>query len=200
MDKTQIKELESRFVTIPLDLLEPNEGQLEGLPANPRKISESKFELLKENIMQYPEMLELRRMKVYPLDNGHYIVIDGNMRLRAMQELGHKDAPCVLLPKETTIESLQAYATLGNVGFGKWDWDMLANEWDAAKLSAWGVDLFICEQELNPDDFCSDGDESKTKKGEKITIILPEKLIGSKDEMKALLEDGLKAYEGVTVK
>ena len=198
MDKDQA--IESNFVTIGLDLLEPNEGQLEGLPANPRLIYESKLQLLKENIMQYPEMLVLRRMKVYPLDNGHYIVIDGNMRLRAMKELGHEDAPCVVIPKETPVERLQAYAALANVGFGKWEWDMMANEWDAAQLSAWGVDLFISEAELNPDDFCSDGDESKTKNGEKITVVLPESLIGSKDEIRVILEDGLKAYEGVTVK
>ena len=77
---------------------------------------------------------------------------------------------------------------------------MLGNEWDAAQLSAWGVDLFISEAELNPDDFCSDGDESKTKNGEKIVIVLPEKLIGSKDEIRVILENGLKAYDGVTVK
>jgi hypothetical protein len=117
-----------------------------------------------------------------------------------MMELGYDSAPCIVVPKETPIERLKAYSVIDNNGFGKWDWDMLANEWDAAQLSAWGVDLFISEAELNPDDFCSDGDESKTKKGEKITIILPEKLIGSKDEIKGILENGLKAYEGVSVK
>lgn len=194
------KDIKSLFVWLPLSELEPNEGQLDGLPANPRKISESKLELLKENIMQYPEMLELHRMKVYPLENGHYIIVDGNMRHRALTELGWENAPCVIIPKETPTDRLQAYAALCNVGFGRWEWDMLGNEWDAAQLSAWGVDLFISEAELNPDDFCSDGDESKTKNGEKIVIVLPEKLIGSKDEIRVILENGLKAYDGVTVK
>lgn len=194
------KDIESRFVTIALGLLEPNEGQLEGLPANPRKISESKMDLLKANLQQYPEMLSMRGLLVYPLDNGHYIIIGGNMRHRAMTELGYDSAPCIVIPKETDIERLKAYSVIDNNGFGKWDWDMLANEWDAAQLSAWGVDLFISEAELNPDDFCSDGDESKTKNGEKITIILPANLKDSKDEIKRILDEGLKAYEGVSVK
>ncbi len=194
------KDIESRFVTIALGLLEPNEWQLEGLPANPRKISESKMDLLKANLQQYPEMLSMRGLLVYPLDNGHYIIIGGNMRHRAMTELGYDSAPCIVIPKETDIERLKAYSVIDNNGFGKWDWDMLANEWDAAQLSAWGVDLFISEAELNPDDFCGEGDESKTKNGEKITIILPANLKDSKDEIKRILDEGLKAYEGVSVK
>lgn len=193
-------ELESAFVSIGLELLEPNEGQLEGLPSNPRMISESKMELLKANIAQYPEMLSMRGLMVYPLDNGHYIIIGGNMRYRAMIELGYCTAPCIVVQKGTDMERLKAYSVIDNSGFGKWDWDMLANEWDAAQLSSWGVDLFISEAELNPDDFCSDGDESKTKNGEKIVIVLPTKLKEKKDEIRTILENGLKAYDGVSVK
>ena len=193
-------ELESAFVSIGLELLEPNEGQLEGLPSNPRKISESKMELLKANIAQYPEMLSMRGLMVYPLDNGHYIIIGGNMRYRAMIELGYCTAPCIVVPKGTDMERLKAYSVIDNSGFGKWDWDMLANEWDAAQLSSWGVDLFISVAELNPDDFCSDGDESKTKNGEKIVIVLPTKLKEKKDEIRTILENGLKSYDGVSVK
>ncbi|MBQ6771353.1 MAG: ParB N-terminal domain-containing protein [Bacteroidales bacterium] len=138
MDKDQA--IESNFVTIGLDLLEPNEGQLEGLPANPRKISESKMDLLKANLQQYPEMLSMRGLMVYPLDNGHYIIIGGNMRHRAMMELGYDSAPCIVIPKETDIERLKAYSVIDNNGFGKWDWDMLANEWDEDLLNGWGID------------------------------------------------------------
>lgn len=158
------------------------------------------MDLLKANIQQYPEMLSMRVLLVYPLDNGHYIIIGGNKRHRAMTELGYDSAPCIVIPKETDIERLKAYSVIDNNGFGKWDWDMLANEWDAAQLSDWGVDLFISEAELNPDDFCSDGNESKTKNGEKIVIILSAMLKDSRDEIKRILDDGLKAYEGVSVK
>ena len=136
-------EHELPFVWMNIGILEPNCGQLDGLPANPRKISEWKMDLLKANIQQYPEMLSMRVLLVYPLDNGHYIIIGGNKRHRAMTELGYDSAPCIVIPKETDIERLKAYSVIDNNGFGKWDWDMLANEWDAAQLSDWGVDLFI---------------------------------------------------------
>ena len=102
------KDIESRFVTIALGLLEPNEGQLEGLPANPRKISESKMDLLKANLQQYPEMLSMRGLLVYPLDNGHYIIIGGNMRHRAMTELGYDSAPCIVKVRPRTAKRLQS--------------------------------------------------------------------------------------------
>jgi len=69
----------NEFITISLSKLEPNEGQLEGLPSNPRQITEAKMALLKQNIKQYPEMLKLRSLMVYPMDNGKYIIIGGNM-------------------------------------------------------------------------------------------------------------------------
>ena len=131
----------NEFITISLSKLEPNEGQLEGLPSNPRQITEAKMALLKQNIKQYPEMLKLRSLMVYPMDNGKYVIIGGNMRYRAMSELGMKDAPCVVIPKQTDVETLKAYTIIDNNGFGKYDWDMLASEWDEYQLEDWGVDL-----------------------------------------------------------
>lgn len=134
MDKSTIQ-------NISISQLEMNEGQLAGLPANPREILDSKFEQLKQNIMNYPEYLKYNTLKVYPLDNGNYIIIGGNMRYRALTELGYTDIPCAVLPKETSIEQLKAYTILDNNGFGKWDWDMLANEWNADDLDFWGLDI-----------------------------------------------------------
>lgn len=141
----------NEFITISLSKLEPNEGQLEGLPSNPRQITEAKMALLKQNIKQYPEMLNLRGLMVYPLENGKYIIIGGNMRYRAMSELGMKDAPCVVIPKQTDVETLKAYTIIDNNGFGKYDWDMLANEWDEYELKEWGCDLPKSLEEENKD-------------------------------------------------
>ena len=195
------KELESVFVYLPIGKLEPNEGQLEGLPANPRKITPEKLEQLKMDIQEYPEMLEMTGVLVYPLDNGNYIIICHNQSYRAVKELGWKKVPCAILPKDTSMDRLKAYAVIDNNSFGKWDWDMLANEWDALQLSAWGVALFISEEEIKADDFCSDGDESKTKNnGGKINVLIPEKLAEKRAEICRILDEGLKAYEGVIVK
>lgn len=130
-------------VMLPLSVIEPNEGQLEGLPSNPRSITREKLALLKKSVQEHPDMLSLRGLLVYQLDSGHYIAIGGNMRLKVMQELGYTEAPCVIVPKETPIEEIKAYSVIDNNGFGKWDWDMLANEWDEKQLADWGVDLPI---------------------------------------------------------
>jgi len=125
-----------------LDLLEENEGQLFGLPANPRDIAPEKFELLKADIQKYPQFLQYNALKVYPIEDGKYIVIGGNMRCKALKELGYKEVPCVVIPKETHVEELKAYVILDNSGFGRWDWAKLSSEdWDAAQLEDWGVDL-----------------------------------------------------------
>jgi hypothetical protein len=125
---------------IDIRLLCRNTGQIEGLPKNPRFIRDEKFELLKKSIQENPEMLSLRELLVYPLD-GKYIVIGGNMRLEACKALGYKTVPCKVLDAATTVEQLKAYTVKDNAGFGEWDWDMLANEWDSAQLTEWGVDV-----------------------------------------------------------
>ena len=133
----------TKIIILPLDEIEVNKGQLEGLPSNPRSITREKMELLKTNITDYPEMLSLRSLLIYPIDDSKYILIGGNMRYRALKELGYTEAPCIIIPKETSIEQLKAYTIIDNNGFGKWSWDMLANEWDELQLVEWGVDLPI---------------------------------------------------------
>lgn len=125
---------------IPLSKLVANTGQIEGLPKNPRSIRDEKFAKLVQSLKDDPEMLDLRELLVYPLEKK-FVVIGGNMRLLAMRDLGFKDAPCKVLDKDTPAPKLRAYATKDNVGFGDWDWDALANEWDAAELEDWGMDL-----------------------------------------------------------
>ena len=127
---------------LPLSKLVGNTGQIEGLPKNPRIIRDEKFAKLKKSIEDDPEMLELRELLVYP-HGDRYVVIGGNMRLRAMIECGHREAPCKVLDKATPPEKLRAYAAKDNVGFGEWDYDQLANEWDAGDLDDWGLDLPI---------------------------------------------------------
>lgn len=125
---------------IKISQIKVNKGQIEGLPKNPRFVKDDKFKKLVKSIEENPEMLGYRELLVYPHE-GKYIVIGGNMRLRACKELGYKEIPCKVLPQETTLEQLKAYTIKDNSGFGEWDWDLLANEWDADLLEDWGVDL-----------------------------------------------------------
>lgn len=197
-----LKAIAADFVSIGMDMLELNEGQLDGLPANPREILESKLDLLKKDIQAYPELMNYRMLLVYPLDNGKYIIIGGNMRYRALIELGFKDAPCVIIPKETSIEKLKAYTILDNSGFGKWEWSMLANEWDSDALAAWGLDLPMDESEINVDDFFDKLENAAEKdKGEKITVSIPGEHSDQKEEIKSLIEQVLAdRYEGIKIK
>ena len=125
---------------IKINKIEVNKGQIEGLPKNPRFVRDDKFKKLVKSIEDNPEMLEYRELLVYP-HKGKYVVIGGNMRLRACKELGYKEVPCKVLPQDATIEQLKAYTIKDNNGYGEWDFDLLANEWECDLLDEWGVDL-----------------------------------------------------------
>ena len=125
---------------IALTRLQLNSGQLEGLPQNPRYIKDEKFHDLCRSIETSPEFLDARPLLVYPLDGGNFITICGNMRLRACRELGMKEAPCYVFPKNTHIEKLREYTIKDNVPFGQTDWDVL-KEWDMEELKEWSFDV-----------------------------------------------------------
>lgn len=126
--------------TIKIKDLATNDGQIEGLPKNPRQIRDHRYEKLKKSIEDAPEMLQLRELLVYP-HGGKYVIIGGNMRYRACKELGYKELPCKVLDAETPVEKLRQYAIKDNENFGEYDWDLVANEWDTAELEDWGVEL-----------------------------------------------------------
>jgi len=107
--------------------------------ANPRFIRDEKFKKLLKSIQEFPKMMELRPI-VYDTDGT---VLGGNMRLRALQELGYKDIPdnWAVAADTLTDQEKKRFIIEDNVGFGEWDFDMLANEWDSQELSDWGVDL-----------------------------------------------------------
>lgn len=132
--------MEVKTQDISIKLIEANKGQIEGLPKNPRLIKDHKFEKLVKSIEENPEMLNMRELLVYP-HGGKFIVIGGNMRLEALKKLGYKSAPCKVIPESATVEQLRAYTIKDNNGYGEWDFDLLAGEWDVAELSDWGLDF-----------------------------------------------------------
>lgn len=142
MEKTNLVQ----SVMLPLSKIEANRGQILGLPKNPRVIRDAKFEILKKSIQEDPEMTALREILVIEY-GSKYVIIGGNMRFRAMQDLGIKQAPCKIIPAGTDVEKLKAYTIKDNAGFGDWDWDDLANEWADEPLSDWGVDVWETEEE-----------------------------------------------------
>lgn len=111
-------------------------SQVKTNPNNPRLIKDHKFKKLVKSIKEFPEMLEIRPI-VVDKDN---IVLGGNMRLRACQEAGLKEV-YILKASQLTEKQQREFIIKDNVGFGEWDWDDLANEWDAEELEDWGLDL-----------------------------------------------------------
>lgn len=126
---------------IDISRVRPNEGQIEGLPANPRIIKNERFKKLVKSIRDLPEMTEARDLLVYP-HGGEYVVIGGNMRLQAYRQLGWKEVPCCVLPQDMPPEKLRQVAIKDNLPYGEDDWDMLANEWDSRELDDWGFDVW----------------------------------------------------------
>jgi len=126
--------------SIKISLLVSNTGQIPGLPKNPRLIKDEKYLKLIQSLKDDPEMLELRELIVFPFE-GKYVVIAGNMRLKAMSELKYTDAPCKVLDAGTPVEKLKAYTIKDNIGYGDHAWDELSAEWDVEQLEEWGLDI-----------------------------------------------------------
>lgn len=156
------------YRTIKLDALELNDGQLQGVPKNPRFIKDEKFEDLKQSIRESPEFLRANTLKVYQLKNKNYIVIGGNMRLRACRELQMKEVPCYVFPQSTTLKKLREYAIKDNMAYGQIDWEAIANEWDEEELDEWAFDTMpdFEEEDLEPLDKDKEESEEKEEKAD----------------------------------
>lgn len=126
-------------------------SKIKANPNNPRIIKDDKFAKLVKSIQEFPKMLELRPIVV----NDDMIVLGGNMRLKACKEAGLKEVP-VIKASDLTEEQQKEFIIKDNVGFGEWDWNDLANNWEAEKLEEWGLDIPGFEAEVleaEEDDF-----------------------------------------------
>ena len=117
-------------------------------PKNPRVIKDGKFQKLVKSIQEFPDMLNKRPLIVFTDVDDKYVVLGGNMRLKALNELKYKEIP-VIIADEWTEEQKAEFLIKDNVGFGEWDWDSLANEWDAEKLDEWGLNVPIFADDVD---------------------------------------------------
>jgi len=108
-------------------------------PNNPRVLRDDKFQKLKQSITEFPKMLSLRPMVI----DENNVVLGGNMRLRALQELGFTDVEDAWVKRSSdlTEDEKKRFIIADNVAFGEWDWDTLANDWDVVDLEAWGLEI-----------------------------------------------------------
>jgi ParB-like chromosome segregation protein Spo0J len=151
-------------------------SEIKSNPNNPRIIKDDKFAKLVKSIKEFPEMLKLRPIVV----NDDMIVLGGNMRLKACKEAGLKEVP-IIKASDLTEEQQKEFIIKDNVGFGEWDWEQLANEWDSEQLEAWGLDIpaFETDEILEQKDL---SDELK----ETYEVIIT---CGNESEQEATFED-----------
>lgn len=113
-------------------------------PDNPRFIKDAKFEKLKKSIKDFPEMLKLRPIVV----NKEMVVLGGNMRLAACRAVGLKKI-YIIKAENLTAEQQNEFIIKDNVGFGEWDWSVLANEWNSSELNDWGLDVWQNDDDVD---------------------------------------------------
>ncbi len=155
-------------------------------PNNPRLIKDDKFHKLVKSIKEFPQMLELRPIVV----NDEMVILGGNMRHKACIEAGLKEVT-IVKASELTEEQQKEFIIKDNVGFGEWDWDVLANEWDAESLEEWGLDLPILMNEPSLDELI--GEEKNKPATMKITFDSPEQLQKAEIDIQELLD---RKYKG----
>lgn len=119
-------------------------SQIKSNPNNPRIIKDDKFKKLVASIQEFPEMLDAREIVL----NKDHIILGGNMRFKAAKEAGLKEVPVKIV--DWPEDKQRQFVIKDNVSGGEWDWDILANEWDAEELDAWGLDT--------PDDWSEDAE------------------------------------------
>ena len=105
-------------------------------PENPRTINKVKFKKLVKSVREFPEMLKLRPIVV----NKEMGILGGNMRFKACQELKLKEV-YIIQATDLTDSQVEQFIIKDNVGYGDWEWDILANSWDIDKLEDWGVNV-----------------------------------------------------------
>lgn len=121
-----------------LKLLEQNKGQIDGVPKNPRKWTQTDIDRLARSIEETPELLEARRLIVIPHEKK-FVVLGGNLRLVALKQMKWAEAPCIVLPQETTTDKMKEIVAKDNASFGEWDIDLLKEDWGDLPLGDWGV-------------------------------------------------------------
>jgi hypothetical protein len=149
-------------------------------PNNPRLIKDDKFKKLVQSIKDFPEMLDIRPIVV----NKDMIILGANMRYRACKEAGIKEIPVIVT--DLSEDKQREFLIKDNVSGGEWDWDIIANEWDADELEAWGLDLPVFDIEPEGEDLI--GEDKNNPAIIKITFESVEQLQKAEIDIRELID------------
>lgn len=172
------------FIDTKISEIKPN-------PENPRIIKDNKFDKLVNSIKEFPEMLKIRPIVV----NEEMYVLGGNMRLKACKEAGLKEIP-IIIAKGLSAKQQREFIVKDNVGFGEWDWDMLANEWDGDLLNDWGLDIMKFDETFDEEEIF-EGDNATEKNEVVINLFMP---YYQYEELENEFQEFIKKYPNVICK
>lgn len=188
-------DLERRSIAV--SRLSMNEGQVEGLPCNPRGWTKEEVARLQRSIQETPSLLEARGLIVYPLGDK-FVVLGGNLRLCAAKALGLKEVPCIVYPKDTPLQTLKEVALKDNGSFGMWDYDALANEWDELPLNDWGIPAWNTSAEDDEED--TQEPQEEKEQGASISIDIPAEWAFLVDVIRLKVQKACAEWKGCKVR
>lgn len=145
-----------KLTTVKISEIKPN-------PNNPRVIKDDTFKKLVQSIKDFPEMIEAREIVV----NTDMVILGGNMRFRALREAGVSEVPVKIV--DWPEDKQREFVIKDNVSGGEWDWDLLANEWEASLLDSWGVNL---PSDWGVEDLLALENTEKDKESENLSAIV----------------------------
>lgn len=191
------------IVRLKMTSLEPNAGQLEGLPVNPRQWSKSDIDLLAKSLSETPELFEARPLLVVP-NGDKFVILGGNLRYEASKQNKAKEVPAIVFPANTPIDKLKEIVIKDNGSFGDWDMDALANEWDDLPLTDWGVPAWNPqgpEGSIDIDGLFNQEETAPTKDQPiEVPVCIPQAMADKEDDIRAALLITLEQFPGVYLK
>ena len=183
---------------LPVEQIELNTGQIDGLPANPRQWTRDDIDRIAKSLKETPELFEMRPCIVFPHE-GKYILLAGNLRFTGARQNGDKDVPCCVVKADTPVEKLKEIVLKDNGSWGAWDFDALANEWDDLPLVDWGVPAWGKQDWEQLDEVKEDIPDPSLEKDATIKVVIPKLFASQQDDIKRAIEDAVSSWEGVIV-
>lgn len=190
------------IVKLKLSALEPNNGQIPGLPVNPRQWTRTDIDQLAKSLTETPELFEARPIIAVPHE-GKYIILGGNLRYEASKANKAKEVPAIILPADMPVAKMKEIVIKDNGSFGAWDYDTLANEWGDLPLTDWGVPAWDAqsEGEINIDGLFEEGADGPTKeKPLEVVVCIPLALQDREEDIRQAIKITLEQFEGCFVK
>ncbi len=156
---------------------------------NPRRLSKKDAEQLEKSLDKFGLCEPI-------VINPDGAIIGGHQRIRVLKKMGHTEVE-VYVPDTALSEAEEAELNIRlNKNLGDWDFDVLANCWDASELVEWGFSMEELHLESMPDNEGSD-EQTPTKRATMtISFMDADHLQEAENEIATIVD----AYKGASYK